>query len=45
VHWHVITSWARLTGQVAVPIAFSVFLMLAESLRGEEAPAPSALAK
>jgi hypothetical protein len=45
VHWHVITSWARLTGQVAVPIAFSVFLMLAESLRGEEAPAPSAFAK
>jgi hypothetical protein len=45
VRWHVITSWARLTGQVAVPIAFSVFLMLAESLRGEEAPAPSAFAK
>ncbi|HEX7403169.1 MAG TPA: hypothetical protein VF287_04070, partial [Usitatibacter sp.] len=38
VRWHVVTSWARLTGQVAVPIAFSVFLMLAESLRGEGAP-------
>lgn len=37
VRWHVVTSWARLTGQVAVPIAFSVFLMLAESLRGDGA--------
>jgi hypothetical protein len=35
VHWHVVTSWARLTGQVAVPIAFAVFLMLAESFRGD----------
>jgi hypothetical protein len=36
VHWHVVTSWARLTGQVSVPIAFAVFLMLAGSSRGEE---------
>jgi hypothetical protein len=35
VRWHVNTSWARLTGQLAVPIAFSVFLMLADSLRGD----------
>jgi hypothetical protein len=35
VHWHVVTSWARLTGQVSVPIAFAVFLMLAESLRSD----------
>jgi hypothetical protein len=40
VRWHVITSWARLTGQVAVPIAFAVFLMLAQSLRGGQAPPP-----
>ncbi len=38
-HWHVLTSWSRLTGQIAVPIAFAVFLMLANSLpRGEDAP-------
>jgi hypothetical protein len=39
VRWHVLTSWSRLTGQIAVPITFSVFLMLANSLRGgEDAP-------
>lgn len=39
IHWHVLTSWPRLTGQIAVPIAFAVFLMLANSLRGgEDAP-------
>ncbi len=39
IHWHVLTSWPRLTGQIAVPIAFVVFLMLANSLRGgEDAP-------
>ncbi|HEX9457529.1 MAG TPA: hypothetical protein VGA84_00215, partial [Thermoanaerobaculia bacterium] len=38
-HWHVLTSWSRLTGQIAVPIAFAVFLMLANSLPGgEDAP-------
>ena len=37
--WHVLTSWSRLTGQIAVPITFAVFLMLANSLRrGEDAP-------
>ncbi|HXH39942.1 MAG TPA: hypothetical protein VNN08_15030 [Thermoanaerobaculia bacterium] len=37
--WHVLTSWSRLTGQIALPITFSVFLMLANSLRrGEDAP-------
>jgi hypothetical protein len=37
--WHVLTSWSRLTGQIAVPITFAVFLMLANSLhRGQYAP-------
>jgi len=37
--WHIGTSWARLTAQIAVPITFAVFLMLANSLRrGEDAP-------
>jgi hypothetical protein len=37
--WHVMTSWSRLTAQIAVPITVSVFLMLANSLRrGEDAP-------
>jgi len=36
--WHIGTSWARLTAQIAVPITFAVFLMLANSLRrGEDA--------
>jgi hypothetical protein len=43
-HWHVLTSWARLTGQTAMPIAFVVFLMLANSLRGEQ-DAPHAEAR
>jgi len=34
--WHVLSSWSRLTEQIAVPITFSVFLMLANSLRGGE---------
>ena len=39
VRWHVLTSWSRLTAQIAVPITFVVFLMLANSLRGgEDAP-------
>jgi hypothetical protein len=38
VRWHVLTSWPRLPAQIAVPITFSVFLMLANSLRrGEDA--------
>ena len=37
--WHVLTSWSRLTGQIAVAITFAVFLMLANSLRGgQDAP-------
>ena len=37
--WHVLTSWSRLTTQIAVPITFAVFLMLANSLRGgQDAP-------
>jgi len=37
--WHIGTSWSRLTAQIAVPITFAVFLMLANSLRrGEDAP-------
>jgi hypothetical protein len=42
--WHIVTSWSRLTGQIAVPIAFAVFLMLANSLRGSE-DAPHAEAR
>jgi hypothetical protein len=42
--WHVLTSWARLTAQIAVPITFAVFLMLANSLRAEE-DAPHAEAR
>jgi hypothetical protein len=39
IHWHIQTSWSRLTGQITVPITFAVFLMLANSLRGgEDAP-------
>jgi hypothetical protein len=38
-HWHVQTSWARLTEQVTTPITFVVFLMLANSLRrSQDAP-------
>lgn len=40
-HWHVLTSWPRLTGQIAVPITFAVFLMLASSLRHAEDPPPA----
>jgi hypothetical protein len=43
-HWHVLTSWARLTGQVATPITFVVFLMLAKSLRDSQ-DAPHAQAR
>lgn len=39
VGWHIVTSWPRLTGQVAVPITFAVMLLLANSLRrGEDEP-------
>jgi hypothetical protein len=39
VQWHIVTSWPRLTRQIALPITFSVFLMLANSLRrGQDAP-------
>jgi hypothetical protein len=39
VAWHVVTSWARLTEQLAVPITFGIFLLLANSLRrAEDAP-------
>jgi hypothetical protein len=34
--WHVQSSWPRLTAQLAVPITFAVFLMLANSLLPEE---------
>jgi hypothetical protein len=34
--WHVLTSWSRLTGQIAVPVTFAVLLMLANSLRGSQ---------
>ena len=44
VRWHVLTSWSRLTAQMAVPITFAVFLMLANSLRGSQ-DAPHAQAR
>ncbi len=38
-HWHVQTSWGRLTEQVTMPLTFVVFLMLANSMRGgQDAP-------
>jgi hypothetical protein len=38
-HWLVLSSWSRLTAQMAVPITFAVFLMLANSLRdAQDAP-------
>ncbi|MEA2236509.1 MAG: hypothetical protein QOC81_1233 [Thermoanaerobaculia bacterium] len=43
-HWHVLTSWSRLTSHIAVPITFAVFLMLAKSLRGSQ-DAPHAEAR
>lgn len=37
--WHVATSWSRLTDQIAIPITFAVFLMLAQyAARVEESP-------
>jgi hypothetical protein len=42
--WHVLSSWPRLTAQIAVPITFAVFLMLANSLLAEE-DAPHAEAR
>jgi hypothetical protein len=44
VQWHVLSSWSRLTTHIAVPIAFAVFLMLANSLRGSQ-DAPHAEAR
>lgn len=44
VRWHVLTSWSRLPAQIAVPIAFAVSLMLANSLRGSQ-DAPHAEAR
>ncbi|MEA2338562.1 MAG: hypothetical protein QOE82_2569 [Thermoanaerobaculia bacterium] len=39
IRWHVLTSWPRLTAQIAVPITVAVFLMLANSLRrSQDAP-------
>ena len=38
IRWHVATSWSRLTDQIAVPLTYAVFIMLAEFLRrGEDA--------
>ena len=37
--WHVATSWSRLTDQVAIPITYAVFLLLAKYAAGvEESP-------
>jgi hypothetical protein len=34
--WHVLSSWPRLTGQIALPIAFVVLVMLANSLQASQ---------
>ena len=36
VHWHIATSWPRLTRQILVPFAYAVMLMLANWLRRGE---------
>jgi hypothetical protein len=35
-HWHIWTSWPRLTVQLALPVAFAVIMMLAGSFPGSE---------
>ncbi len=35
-HWHVLSSWPRLTGQLAFPMTFAVLLMTASSLQRDE---------
>ncbi len=42
--WHVLSSWPRLTGQIALPIAFVVLVMLANSLQASQ-DAPHAEAR
>jgi hypothetical protein len=44
IRWHVKTSWPRLTEQLAVPITFVVFLLLADLVRRRE-DAPHAEAR
>jgi len=41
VAWHVWTSWPRLTGQVAVPISFTVMLALAAAISDGTARGPT----
>lgn len=38
--WHIVTSWPRLTMQVAMPITVAVLLMLAISFRGDAEARP-----
>jgi len=41
--WHVVTSWSRLTDQIALPITYVVVLMLANTVaRVEESPGAEA---
>ena len=35
-HWHIWTSWPRLTVQLALPVVFAVIMMLAVSFPGSE---------
>jgi len=34
--WHIVTSWPRLTGQISVPIAYALMVVLANSIRRAE---------
>jgi hypothetical protein len=34
--WHIVTSWPRLTGQLAVPVTVVVLLMLAQTIRRDD---------
>jgi hypothetical protein len=41
--WHVVTSWSRLTDQIALPITYVVMMMLANTVaRVEESPGAEA---
>lgn len=42
VAWHVMTSWSRLTDQIAIPITVVVFLALANYAATPESPPPTA---
>ena len=43
--WHIMTSWPRLSVQLALPITFAVLMMLAVSFPGGQESAPHAEAR